>query len=224
MKQNAALKSDDVSLITDLRSINPSIADQYLEYVVVSKRNPSKGLHEQLLGHLLDNAEELVADEGIQYHLEELAADYKLQSEPPPYCLYLAEVAPDTPIKTVRLKLLLFLQGSPFYELENAMQRLRKLPTLTSELAVVLGRLRRHQEALTLLAHDVGDSISAQTYCTQGGEIIPPRIAHAISSHVPELVEWATLGDVGRKRRGTVDAKTQEVLVMDLLGVYMKDR
>lgn len=37
------------------------------------------------------------------------------------------------------------------------------------------------------------------------------------------MAEWATLGEVGRRRRGTVDAKTQEKLVMELLGVYMRD-
>lgn len=37
------------------------------------------------------------------------------------------------------------------------------------------------------------------------------------------MAEWAALGEIGRKRRGTVDAKTQERLVMELLGVYMRD-
>lgn len=65
--------------------------------------------------------------------------------------------------------------------------------------------------------------MSAQTFCTQGGEIIPPRVARSVARHVPEMAEWAALGEIGRKRRGTVDAKTQERLVMELLGVYMRD-
>lgn len=69
----------------------------------------------------------------------------------------------------------------------------------------------------------MGDHVSSQTYCTQGGEIIPPRVAHQIASHMPELAEWATLNEVGRTRRGTIDAQGQENLVMDLLGVYMRD-
>lgn len=90
-------------------------------------------------------------------------------------------------------------------------------------MAVVLGRQGKNKRALKLLARDIGDFVSAQAYCTQGGEIVPPRVAHLVASHVPELVGWATLGDVGRKRRGTVDAKVQEGLVLDLLGVYMQD-
>ena len=84
-------------------------------------------------------------------------------------------------------------------------------------------QLGRNRQALQLLARDIGDSVSAQTFCTQGGEIIPPRVARSVARHVPELSDWAALGEIGRKRRGTVDAKTQEGLVMELLGVYMRD-
>lgn len=48
-------------------------------------------------------------------------------------------------------------------------------------------------------------------------------MARSVAKHVPELAEWAALGEIGRKRRGTVDAKTQERLVMELLAVYMRD-
>lgn len=55
--------------------------------------------------------------------------------------MFLAEVAPKTPIKLVRLKLLLFLQGSPFFDLNQAADRLEKIDLLKPELAVVLGRV-----------------------------------------------------------------------------------
>ena len=68
-------------------------------------------------------------------------AEYRLLSDPQPYCVFLAEVAPKTPIKLVRLKLLLFLQGSPFFDLYQAADRLQKMDLLKPELAVVLGRV-----------------------------------------------------------------------------------
>lgn len=40
---------------------------------------------------------------------------------------------------------------------------------------------------------------------------------------MPELSAWATLGDVGRKRRPAVEPHTQDALVMELLRVYMRD-
>lgn len=137
--------------------------------------------------------------------------------------VFLADIAPQTPIKALRLKLILFLQGSPFYDLTSAASRLEMITPLRTELAIVLGRQGKNKRALRLLATEIGDFVSAQAYCTQGGEIVPPRVAHLVASHVPELVGWATLGDVGRRRRGTVDASVQHGLVMDLLGVYMQD-
>ena len=72
---------------------------------------------------------------------DEVDAEYRLRNDPQPYCVFLAEVAPKTPIKAVRLKLLLFLQGSPFYDLASAATRLEKIEQLKPELAVVLGRV-----------------------------------------------------------------------------------
>ena len=213
---------NDVALLSDLRAIDPIIADKYLEHAVVIRKSRIRELHEQLLEQLLVVASKEVSDEGVRYHLEELDAEYRL-SESRPFAVFLADVAPTTPIKMVRLKLILFLQGSPFYDLAAATMRIEKMPALKTEMAIILGRQGQHKRALRLLALDVGDFVSAQAYCTQGGEIIPPKIAHLIAAHVPELAGWATLGDVGRKRRGTVDAKIQESLVMDLLGVYMQD-
>jgi hypothetical protein len=68
------VKLDDVALVDDLRNISQVAAGRYLEYVVVAKKSPAKELHEDLLGRLLDEAEEEVKDDGVKYHLEELGA------------------------------------------------------------------------------------------------------------------------------------------------------
>lgn len=73
-----------------------------------------------------------------------LDSEYRLRSDAQPYCVFLAEVAPKTPIKLIRLKLLLFLQGSPFFDLSVAADRIAKLDLLKPELAVVLGRVSLH--------------------------------------------------------------------------------
>lgn len=68
-------------------------------------------------------------------------AEYRLQVDPEPFCVFVADVAPDTPIKSLRLKLMLFLQGSPFYDLQSAASRLEGIDPLKPELAIVLGRV-----------------------------------------------------------------------------------
>jgi hypothetical protein len=68
-------------------------------------------------------------------------AEYRLEQEARPFCVFLAHVAPNTPIKMLRLKLLLFLQASPFLDLGQAADRLRGVGALKPELAVILGRV-----------------------------------------------------------------------------------
>jgi len=122
----------------------------------------------------------------------------------------------------MRLKLMLFLQGSAHYDLEAAGKRLEDIDLLVMEKAIVLGRQHKDRAALVLLVRELPDSVSAQTYCTQGGEILPPKVARMVIQHSPELVGWVSLAET-RKRRGTVDAETQHKLIRELLGAYMRE-
>lgn len=114
---------------------------------------------------------------------------------------------------------MMFLQTSTFYDLNITLARLEECPSLTLERAIVLGRLGRHEGAMRVLASELADPMSAQTYCTQGGEIVPPKVAHVIASKVPSLAAWTDLytGD-----RPPVDASTQHKLVVELLRAYMR--
>ncbi|WWC89446.1 uncharacterized protein L201_004370 [Kwoniella dendrophila CBS 6074] len=224
MAQNSktGVKLDDLSLVEQLGQIDKETSDRYLEHAVVNKRSPNRALHEQLLGVLLDEAEELCNDEGVKYHLEELDAEYRLESSPRPFIIFLADVAPDTPIKRTRLKIMLFLQGSPFYDLDKAAKRLEGIKELKFELAVIYGRLGKHRPSLSLLALTLGDSISAQTYCTTKGEIIPPKIAKSVAKQVTGLDAWASLGEVGRRKKEVKEVEMRG-LVKELLAVYMSN-
>ncbi|RSH83741.1 hypothetical protein EHS25_005356 [Saitozyma podzolica] len=211
------VKLDDVALVDDLRNISQVAAGRYLEYVVVAKKSPAKELHEDLLGRLLDEAEEEVKDDGVKYHLEELDAEYRLQVDPEPFCVFVADVAPDTPIKSLRLKLMLFLQGSPFYDLQRAASRLEGIDPLKPELAIVLGRSPTDpREGSRRLG--IGPDV---LYLRRGGH--PPKVGRRVARKVPAMEPWAALGEVGRRKRTVVEEGTQTGLVMELLGVYMRD-
>lgn len=213
---------DDAQLVKDLEWLDNSVAHRYLEHVVINKRSSNRDLNEALLSWLFDQATEMAKDDGIKYHLEELDAEYRLLSEPQCYPLFFAEIAPSTPFKTMRLKLMLFLQGNQYYDLNQASKRLEELQVLVMERVIVLGRLGQDRSALALLVRELPDPMSAQNYCTQGGEVVPPKVARELVTHAPELVSWAAMGE-GRKRRGTVDTDTQHKLVRELLGAYMRD-
>ncbi|TXT15581.1 hypothetical protein VHUM_00084 [Vanrija humicola] len=221
--KDSKVKFDEAQLVEEIRGIDTDAANRYLEHVVVDKRSTNRELHESLLNWLFDQADEMANDEGIQYHVEELDSEFRLLSEPQAYPVFFAEIAPRTPFKTLRLKLILFLQGSNFYDLELAVKRLDDTKVYLMEKAIVLGRLGRDREALHLLARELQDSPSSQTYCTQGGEVVPPKVARIIATREPELAAWAALGEMGRRRRGPVDENVQHRLVKELLGAYMSD-
>jgi hypothetical protein len=149
-------------------------------------------------------------------------AEYRLLPEPQAYPVFFAEIAPSTPFKSMRLKLMLFLQGSGEYDLDYASKRLAEIDVLVMEKAIVLGRQHKDRAALALLVRALPDSVSAQTYCTQGGEILPPKVARMVIQHAPELSSWISLSE-SRKRRGTVDDQTQHKLIRELLGAYMRE-
>lgn len=149
------VKLDDVALIEDLGKIDTKASSRYLEQVVVVKRSPNHGLHQQLLQQMLDEVVESIQDDGIKYHLEELQSEYRLLPEAESFPVFLAEVAPSTSVKSLRLKLMLFLQGSPFYDREMVAKRLELVPLLAFEYAIVLGRVSpfvRRQAVLIVLA------------------------------------------------------------------------
>ncbi|KAI5454223.1 hypothetical protein NCC49_004285 [Naganishia albida] len=217
------VKFDDRALLSELQPISHAAANQYLEYTVVRKRSPDKTLHNALLNYYLDQAEEFLADDGVMYHFTEIYDEYVRIRPNVTYCQYIAETAYDSPAKTLRMKTILFLQGSPFYDLVEAEKRLQSIDKLFYEKAIVYGRLERHDKALHLLAIRMRDSVSAETYCSQGGVVVPPKIARAIGTRMHDLEPWVALGEVGRRRKGTIEGEQRERLVMALLKVYMED-
>lgn len=72
ISKGSSIDVDEGKLIADLAEVDKDAANQYLEYVVVGKRSATPELQEALLAHLLDQAAEVVNDDGIKYHLEEL--------------------------------------------------------------------------------------------------------------------------------------------------------
>lgn len=215
-------KFDEKLLIDEMRAIDEHTSNRYLEFVVVHRRSVERPLHDALADHLLSECEQFVKDDGVMYHFREIFDEYLLTRPHLPYCQYIGEMAYESPSKDTRLKTILFLQGSPFYDLKQAEERLEKIELLFYEHAIVLGRLGQHERALELLAVKLKDSVSAEMYCTQGGEVVPPKIARAMTKKVQNLQAWAVLGELGRRRKGTIEGDLRERLVMNLLQVYMR--
>ena len=98
--------------------------------------------------------------------------------------------------------------------------------------------MSKHRSVLEILVHDLGDSTSAEAYCTLGGDIIPSRVAQSIANG-NGLQDWAeTLFTIpitksinGKHATGpssatqvkTVNEGLKKELLKILLEVYMGD-
>jgi len=73
---------------------------------------------------------------------------------------------------------------------------------------------------MAALVNDLRDGVSAESYCANGGEVVPTSTALSIAEHVPEIQMYRHLYATPPAKPAGVDKKT---LVKILLEVYMSD-
>ncbi|KAJ6596948.1 hypothetical protein DFH09DRAFT_106793 [Mycena vulgaris] len=223
---------DDISLLEQIREANPDAGAQFLEYLVLQKRGSSRDLHSQLAMVCVDQLLASLKDEDVSklWRAKESSYASSRSESTTTFFSYFASTTPNSPSKLVRLKTILFLQGSSLYDAEVIRERLVPLSKriLSLELAIVDGKLGNHRAALSTLVNDLRDSSSAEAYCTLGGDVIPGKVSQAICAD-PKLGlgVWAS-GLGGKGRQKTIDvngdwAVKRKDLLKILLEVYMSD-
>jgi hypothetical protein len=66
-------------------------------------------------------------------------------------------------------KLILMLHGSVLYDVNAVLGRIVQMPELLYSKAVLAARMGQHEQVLSILAIDLKDLASAETYCTHAG-------------------------------------------------------
>ncbi|XP_006463538.1 hypothetical protein AGABI2DRAFT_179862 [Agaricus bisporus var. bisporus H97] len=250
-------REDDLSLLEQITSANQAAGKRFLEYLVVTKRSTSSELHTRLALSCVDELLQCLEDETTLKLWRAKA--------------YFASTTPNSPSKRTRLKTIMMLSGSGLYDANVVKDRIRSarerdlvenyesgkgkgktIDVLALESAILDGKLGHHALALSTLVHDLRDSVSAETYCTLGGEVVPAKLAlataestapSASSSVELALKEWY-LGlfeplQVPKSKRGGVGAmggmesamvrqrsvkdEVKTALLTDLIGVYSRD-
>ncbi|KAI0365805.1 hypothetical protein BV20DRAFT_953552 [Pilatotrama ljubarskyi] len=225
---------DDRSLLQEIRTANPDAGTQLLEHLVIHRRSADSQLHNELATTYADQLLSCLADESTSKLWRAKAASYASGRSDTPFISYFSSTTPDSEHKRVRLKTVLFLQGSTLYDPDAIRSRL--LPharLLKLELAILEGKLGNHRSALSILVHDINDATSAEAYCTLGGEVVPAKTAQVLGER-SGLQAWAALvtplaapgklvkpGATPMKKTKTVDDEVKKDLVMILLEVYM---
>ncbi|KAH0578609.1 hypothetical protein H2248_003747 [Termitomyces sp. 'cryptogamus'] len=225
---------EDLALLEAIKEANAAAGMQYLEYLVLQRKSSSRQLHDMFAASCIKRLSAVLAQESVSKLWRAKAASYASNRTNTSFLSYFASTTPDSPHKRTRLRTVLFLAGSGLYDpaivrpLLFEHQKILKL-----ELAIVDGKLGHHREALATLVHDLHDSISAEVYCTLGGDIVPPKMAQTLAENNAGLEIWVTAffgtklkngaaaAGMTREKSGVDEGKTK--LLKVLLEVYMSE-
>ncbi|KAL7416423.1 hypothetical protein BDY24DRAFT_233923 [Mrakia frigida] len=220
---HSGLDFDDGELVDELRALDDRAGDKYLEHVVIVKKSTDRVLHTSMAVRYVDVLCRYLKDPLVEKEFANAVSAYSSAPASTSFLTFLASFLPDSPHKRLRFKTILFIQGSQLYDIDAVRNRLEHEPALSvlsTERAIIFGKLHLHDEALYILARTLRDSISAAAFCTQGGEVVPARVGQTIA-HDLGLDAWAALGGGAIRRRMTVTEETRRELLMTLLRIYM---
>ncbi|KAK7953318.1 transketolase [Apiospora saccharicola] len=161
-----------------LRSEAPDAVKYYLEYLVFGQGHT---VHvNELINYYLDVVITHLKSsaEACEVYVSTYAAYRALRPLKPTYRQFLADNAPpDDEVWQSRLRLLQLLGGTHDYDSAAIRARIADLSAtaedlLVPETIILDGRERKHEDALRLLIHHLGDYDTAVAYCIRGGSSI----------------------------------------------------
>ncbi|OLN97430.1 Transforming growth factor-beta receptor-associated protein 1 [Colletotrichum chlorophyti] len=173
-----APRFEPAEVVVILREEAPDAVKYYLEHLVFGKGHTD--YVNELIAYYLDV---VISDlESSQESRDAFAGTYTayraLQAPKPTYRQFLTDNAPeDDEVWHSRLRLLQLLGGTHHYDAAAIRERIAVLPDelLVPETIILDGRERRHEDAIRLLVHKLGDYDTAVSYCLRGGSSIYTR-------------------------------------------------
>ncbi|KAL8948663.1 MAG: hypothetical protein Q9222_005174 [Ikaeria aurantiellina] len=174
---NSRVKFSPQDVIELLKEQAPDAVKVYLEHLVFGKKNIQYA--NTLITHYLDCVlQVLESSEEARSILAQSYESYRaLQPPKPTYRQFIMDNAVPVSWWQDRLRLLELLGGSHgadfSYDLQKILTRLEPYEEdLVPESIILDGRQGRHQQALRLLTHGLGDYHTAINYCLMGGASI----------------------------------------------------
>lgn len=183
-----------------LKAKAPLAVKEYLEHLVFGKKLSQYG--NDLISFYLDNViEELEASPDVRTILLQTYETYRALHPPKPtYRQFITENALDAEWWNSRLRLLQLLgsnygEASSTYDISDVLARLEPYEQeLVPEMIILNGRRGRHEHAIRLLTHGLGDFDTAISYCLLGGSsIFRPASGFVPQDAIPERDEQAKL-------------------------------
>ncbi|KAK8031703.1 hypothetical protein PG990_001437 [Apiospora arundinis] len=173
-----APKFQPTQVVDILRAEAPDAVKYYLEYLVFGQGHTI--YVNELINYYLDIVITHLKSsvEAREVFVSTYAAYRALRPLKPTYRQFLTDNAPpDDEVWQSRLRLLQLLGGSHDYDSAAIRARIADLSTtaedlLVPETIIIDGRERKHENALRLLIHHLGDYDTAVAYCIRGGSSI----------------------------------------------------
>lgn len=172
---------EHAQVVEILKEEAPNAVKYYLEYLVFGKGHTT--YVNDLIAYYLDVVvTDLQTSEASRDTVMATYDAYRaLQAPKPAYRHFLTDNAPeDDEVWHSRLRLLQLLGGTQDYDAAAIREQISSLPDdlLVPETIILAGRERKHEEALRLLVHKLGDYDTAVSYCLRGG---PSSVGNASS-------------------------------------------
>ncbi|RYO78116.1 hypothetical protein DL766_009861 [Monosporascus sp. MC13-8B] len=228
-----APKFEPTSVVRMLREQAPGAVKYYLEYLVFGK------------GHTV------YVDELITYYLDVVITRLRTSAEArttvmstyeayralrppkPTYRQFLTDNASaEDEVWASRLRLLQLLGGAYDYDAAAIRERVAGLSSVADDLLVpetiiLDGRERRHENALRLLVHRLGDYDTAVAYCFRGGASIYGSSIYQATPPPPTNATTTTpsSGGSSRRRHSSLEPPTEDQqarLFRALLGEFLR--
>jgi len=179
------VKFAPAEVVTLLKANAPGAVQLFLEHLVFAKNLDQYA--DDLVGYYLDSVLSVLEDsDQARQSLADSYSTYRALTSPKPtYLNFIRENAPDEPWWQSRLRLLQLLGTGAYanpsgssktltYSIDMVLSRLKPFSTyLVSESIILDARQGRHDEALKLLVHGLGDYDTAVRYCYFGGPTSP---------------------------------------------------
>lgn len=185
--ENARVRFEPTEAVALLKEKAPGAVKDYLEYLVFGK-NHIQYVNDLISFYLDTVLHELEGSKQARATLLQSYETYRALVPPKPtYRQFISDNSIDAEWWHNRLRLLQLIGGShgaaSDYDVESVGQRLKPYSNeLVPEMIILNGREGKHEEALRLLTHGLGDYDTAIRYCLLGGL----SIFHPGSNLLPE--------------------------------------
>ncbi|KAH7389919.1 hypothetical protein BKA66DRAFT_526746 [Pyrenochaeta sp. MPI-SDFR-AT-0127] len=199
---HSRVKFDPTRAVALLREKAPGAVKEYLEYLVFGKKH-TQYVNELITFYLSTVITELETNPESRNTLAQTYDTYRILEPPKPtYHSFITDNAVPAEWWQARLRLLQLLgdnrPATSSYDVKTILDRLQPYEQeLVPEMIILNGRQERHQEALKLLTHGLGDFNTAISYCLYGySSIFRPITPNSLpvpQSELPSRAEQSRL-------------------------------